>query len=63
MKTWMEFQQQEYVMQFLMGLNESFVQTRSQILMMEPLPPIDKVFLLVVQNERQRSINYALYSA
>ncbi|KAL6348402.1 hypothetical protein AAG906_005710 [Vitis piasezkii] len=29
MKTWMEFQQQEYVMQFLMGLNESFVQTRS----------------------------------
>ena len=49
-------------MQFLMGLNESFVQTHSSILMMEPLPPIDKVFLLVVQNERQRSINYALYS-
>ena len=62
MKTWMEFQQQEYVMQFLMGLNESFVQTRSQILMMEPLPPIAKVFSLVAQDERQRSINYGLYT-
>ncbi|RVX19233.1 Retrovirus-related Pol polyprotein from transposon RE1 [Vitis vinifera] len=62
MKTWMEFQQQEYVMQFLMGLNESFVQTRSQILMMEPFPPIAKVFSLVAQDERQRSINYGLYT-
>ena len=62
MKTWMEFQQQEYVMQFLMGLNEFFVQTHSQILMMEPRPPIAKVFSLVAQDERQRSINYGLYT-
>ena len=44
-------------MQFLMGLNESYSQTRSQILMMEPLPSISKVFSLVVQEERQRQIN------
>ena len=55
-RAWMEFQQKEYVMQFLMGLNESYSQTRSQILMMEPLPSISKAFSLVVQEERQRQI-------
>ena len=45
-----------------MGLNEFFVQTHSQILMMEPRPPIAKVFSLVAQDERQRSINYGLYT-
>ncbi|KAL5746921.1 hypothetical protein ACOSQ2_024218 [Xanthoceras sorbifolium] len=46
----------EYVMQFLMGLNESYAGTRGQILILDPLPPISKVFNLVVQEERQRSI-------
>ena len=48
MKAWMDYQQQEYVMQFLMGLNESFAATRAHILMLDPLPPIAKVFNLVV---------------
>ncbi|KAL6327740.1 hypothetical protein AAG906_024710 [Vitis piasezkii] len=56
MKAWMDYQQQEYVMQFLMGLNESYASTRGQILMLDPLPPMAKVFNLVVQEERQRSI-------
>ena len=29
---------------------------------MEPLPPITKVFSLIIQDERQRSINYRLYT-
>lgn len=41
-------------MQFLMGLNECYVGVRSQILMMEPLPPLSKVFSLIVQDERHR---------
>ena len=45
-------------MQFLMGLNESYASTRGQILMLDPLPPVAKVFNLVVQEERQRSIRY-----
>ena len=52
----MDYQQQEYVMQFLMGLNESYGGIRGQILMLDPLPPVAKVFNLIVQEERQRSI-------
>ena len=47
----LEYQQQENVIQFLMGLNDSYAQTRGQILMMEPLPPLSKVFALVIQEE------------
>ena len=55
----MDYQQQEYVMQFLMGLNESYAGMRGQILMLDPLPSISKVFNLVVQEERQHSIGSA----
>ncbi|XP_075473941.1 uncharacterized protein LOC142504998 [Primulina tabacum] len=57
-KEWMDYHNQECVMQFLMGLNESYAQIRAQILMMEPLPVISKTFSLVVQEERQRSIHH-----
>ena len=43
-------------MQFLMGLNESYASTRGQILMLDPLPLVAKVFNLVVQEECQRFI-------
>jgi hypothetical protein len=39
-------------MQFLMG----FAAVRGQILLMDPMPPINKVFSLIRQEERQRSI-------
>ncbi|XP_073049302.1 uncharacterized protein [Primulina eburnea] len=57
-KEWLDYHNQECVMQFLMGLNESYAQIRAQILMMEPLPVISKTFSLVVQEERQRSIHH-----
>ncbi|XP_052186088.1 uncharacterized protein LOC127797323 isoform X1 [Diospyros lotus] len=34
--------QTEYVMSFLMGLNDTFVQVRDQLLLMDPIPPINK---------------------
>ena len=37
-----------------MGLNESFSHVKRQILLMDPLPPINKVFSLVVQHEQQK---------
>ncbi|XP_073004955.1 uncharacterized protein [Typha latifolia] len=46
----------EYVMSFLMGLNESFSQIRGQLLLMDPIHPINKVFALISQEERQRNI-------
>lgn len=47
---------QEYVFHFLMGLHESFANIRGQILLVDPLPPISKVFSLVIQEERQREL-------
>jgi hypothetical protein len=52
----LEKYEQRCVMQFLMGLNESFAAVRGQILLMDPMPPINKVFSLIRQEERQRSI-------
>ncbi|XP_059446664.1 uncharacterized protein LOC132178232 [Corylus avellana] len=56
LKSVQTFFDQQYVFQFLMGLNESFAHIRGQILLMDPLPPINKVFSLVVQEESQRQI-------
>lgn len=41
------YYQMEYIMTFLMGLNDNFSQVRGQILLLYPLPPINKVFSLV----------------
>ena len=51
-KNWLEFQEQESMMQFLIGLNDSYSSIRSQILLQEPLPSLSKVFSLIVQEER-----------
>ncbi|XP_041001582.1 uncharacterized protein LOC121247272 [Juglans microcarpa x Juglans regia] len=51
-----DFQQEDYVLQFLMGLNESYAYLHSQILLSDPFPPINKVFSLVLQEEKQREI-------
>ncbi|WVZ04925.1 hypothetical protein V8G54_018271 [Vigna mungo] len=45
--------QQDHIMQFLGGLNDQYNAVRTNILMMDPLPPISKVFSYVVQQERQ----------
>ena len=45
-------------MQFLNGLNDCYSQVKTQILMVEPVPSIDKAFSLVIQEERQRSSTF-----
>ncbi|XP_072078098.1 uncharacterized protein [Arachis hypogaea] len=39
---------QEYIMLFLMGLNDNLPNVKSQILLSDPLPPIEKIFSLVL---------------
>ncbi|KAJ1398678.1 Retrotransposon gag domain [Sesbania bispinosa] len=51
--------QMEYVMSFLMGVNDSFAQVRGQILLMEPIPPISKVFSLILEEDTQREVGAA----
>ena len=50
--------QMEYIMSFLMGLDDSFAQVRGQLLLMDPMPPINRVFSLIVQEEQQRKTNF-----
>ncbi|XP_035547144.1 uncharacterized protein LOC118348776 [Juglans regia] len=44
------------VIQFLMGLSESYSNTRDQIMLLEPLPPLNRVFSMVQQQERQHQV-------
>ena len=47
-------------MQFLNGFNDSYSQARTQILMIEPSPSIDKAFSLVIQEEMQRCLGFTV---
>ena len=49
-------------MQFLNGLNDAYSQVKTQILMMEPIPSLDKAFSLVIQEERQRALGFNVNS-
>jgi hypothetical protein len=42
-----------HVMRFLTGLNDNFNTVKSQILLLDPLPSITKIFSMVLQFERQ----------
>ena len=44
--TFAQYQEEECTISFLMGLNEIFATVRGQILLMEPLPSLNKVFSL-----------------
>ena len=43
-------------MKFLMGVNDAFSQVRTQILLMDPLPSVNKAHSLFIQEEMQRSV-------
>ncbi|XP_019230465.1 PREDICTED: uncharacterized protein LOC109211384 [Nicotiana attenuata] len=46
--------EEDRVHQSLMGLNEVYVGVRSNILMMQPLPSLDTVYNILLQDEKQR---------
>ncbi|XP_019256390.1 PREDICTED: uncharacterized protein LOC109234787 [Nicotiana attenuata] len=45
--------------QFLMGLNDTYVQTRSNILMMKPLPSVGAVYSILLSDETQSNVSAA----
>ncbi|KAL5162681.1 hypothetical protein HKD37_07G019751 [Glycine soja] len=47
---------EDQAMQFLRGLNDQYANVRSHVLLMDPLPLINKIFSYVAQQERQYSI-------
>lgn len=57
MKEVLQFQHNQKTMKFLMGLNESYASVRGQILLMDPLPAVNKAYSLVLQDEKQRAVS------
>ena len=52
----MKLIERQQLMQFLMGLNDSYQGVRSNILMMNPLPSVSQASSIVLQEEQQREI-------
>uniref|UniRef100_A0A803PQE3 Retroviral polymerase SH3-like domain-containing protein n=1 Tax=Cannabis sativa TaxID=3483 RepID=A0A803PQE3_CANSA len=48
----------DQVLQFLKGLNESYHAIRDQILLLDPCPSLNKVFSMVIHQERQRTLGH-----
>ncbi|XP_062113694.1 uncharacterized protein LOC133824738 [Humulus lupulus] len=48
----------DQIMQFLARLNDSYSLVRAQILLYDPLPSLSKVFSMVSQEDRQRSLGH-----
>ncbi|XP_004497583.1 uncharacterized protein [Cicer arietinum] len=58
-----KYKNQDRVIKFLNGLNEQFSNVRSQIMLLEPLPSLDKTFSLVLGQERQLNVQASSNSA
>ena len=50
------YDQEQRIIEFLMGLNDSYTTARGNILMMNPFPSLSQVYSLLTQEERQRQV-------
>ena len=50
-KAYVEHFEYQRQMQFLLGLNESYNQSRSQIMMLDPAPGVNKAYSLIMAEE------------
>lgn len=48
--------QEERLIKFLIGLNESFKQVSKKIMLTEPQPDLNKAYFMVTQDEQQRDL-------
>ncbi|KAL2336321.1 hypothetical protein Fmac_010767 [Flemingia macrophylla] len=49
-----DYHSQDFIIRFLKGLDERFAIVRSQVLLMDPLPSVNRVFSMVIQHEHQQ---------
>ncbi|KAA8524565.1 hypothetical protein F0562_010988 [Nyssa sinensis] len=56
MKTLVDWYQRDCVFQFLMGLHDIYSNVRDQIMLLDPLPSVTRVFSLIQQQECQHSL-------
>ena len=57
-KSILDQQNQDRAMEFLQGVHERFSAVRSQILLMDPFPSIQRIYNIVRQEEKQQEINF-----
>ncbi|XP_016546143.1 uncharacterized protein LOC107846212 [Capsicum annuum] len=55
-KHFLDHVQRQKLYQFLMGLNDSYIQARSQILLMTPLPTINQAYSMLMSDESQKGL-------
>ncbi|XP_015087154.1 uncharacterized protein LOC107030370 [Solanum pennellii] len=48
---------EQKVYQFLMGVNDTYIQVRSNILMMKPIPTVSNVYNILLADEKRRQIS------
>jgi len=51
-----KYTQEQNMIHFLMGLNDSYTSVRGSLLMMDPLPSLGQTYSLLIQEERQRQV-------
>lgn len=56
----LDLKSQNKLIQFLMGLNESYDAIKSQILILDQLPTVNKAYLMVLRVEKHRAIQVNL---
>ncbi|KAL0356151.1 UNVERIFIED_CONTAM: hypothetical protein Sradi_4062000 [Sesamum radiatum] len=59
-KTKIEQTEASQLIQFLTGLNDSYDNIRNQILVLDPLPHVNKAYSMVLRVERQRQVNMSI---
>ena len=57
-----EIDQRRKLMQFLMHLNDDYDSVRGQILLLDPLPTVNKAYAMVQRVERQRAVTNSIGS-
>uniref|UniRef100_A0A803PU21 Retrotransposon gag domain-containing protein n=1 Tax=Cannabis sativa TaxID=3483 RepID=A0A803PU21_CANSA len=62
MKIIQEYKDKNRLLEFLVGLNDSYSLARSQILMRDPLSSVNEAYAIVVQEERQRGLTNSVSS-
>ncbi|XP_010544634.1 PREDICTED: uncharacterized protein LOC104817234 [Tarenaya hassleriana] len=61
-KRWIDEFESDFVIDFLYGLNNEYESVRNQITMMDPMPDIQRVYNLVIQQEQQRLVKSSIPS-
>ncbi|XP_070020289.1 uncharacterized protein [Nicotiana sylvestris] len=55
-REFVQFMERQKLLHFLMGLNESYEQARSQLLMMIPVPSVNKAYSMLMERESQKTM-------